>query len=142
MNDQKPLSQGDVTGVVVLPILVGLGYAAYSFYTFGRENTSAGLLLIGGVLALVSSGPATFFQPPPPNMRWLPATTRAICNVFFFYMTFVIGWLALGLAVVEWSGWTVILLALLWIVLGSSGFFGLRKAKAERIKRGKLGRWQ
>jgi hypothetical protein len=141
MTEQKPLSQGDVTGVVVLPILVALGYAAYSYYTDGRENTKAGLLLVGGVLALLASGPASFFQPPPPNMKWLPTVSNAICYVFFIYMTFIIGWLALGLAVAEWSGWTVTLWALLWIFLGSSGFFGLRRAKAEREKRAKLVSW-
>jgi hypothetical protein len=141
MTEQKTLSQGDVTGVVVLPILIAIGYAAYLFYTDGHGNTNAGLLLIGGVLALLASGPATFFQPQPPNMKWLASVTGAICYVFFFYMAFIIGWLALGLSLAEWPGWGMVLVALLWIILGSGGFFGLRRARAERARRAKFVNW-
>ena len=101
------VTQADATGRVVLPALVAVGYAAYSFYEYGRQNTNAGILLIGGVLALLASGPATYFRPPPPSMRWLPTVTSAICYLFAGYLFLIIGFLALGLALSERSSWIV-----------------------------------
>ena len=94
-------------GAIVLPTLIGLGYGIYLLVGESTTTTNGGILTLLGVLTLFAT-PACVRT----RLGLVPAYLLGI------YMFGVIGCMALGLSISERAGWSVILLASLWIVLG------------------------
>jgi hypothetical protein len=124
---EKKSKQAELTGMVMFVALVALGYAAYLYFTVGRENTNEGVLVILGLPSLILAGFATNVRPPPPTLKTPMLIALAITYAFGVYLFGIIGFVALGLAIAERSSWETYALALLWIVLG----WGVLRALSE-----------
>ena len=107
--------------------LVALAYAAYLYFTVGRESMNEGLLIVLGLPTLVLAGFTTNLRPPPPNLKVLMNAALAISYAFGIYLFGIVGCAALGLAIAERSSWQTFALALVWMVLG----WGVLKALSE-----------
>jgi hypothetical protein len=113
------IQSADRLGVVVLPALIGLGYGIYLLFAESMKTTNGGVLTLLGLLTLLAT-PAY----ERTKLALIPAYLLGI------YMFGVIGCIALGLAISESSGWGVVALALLWIILGWRLLTG-----AQRLRR-------
>jgi len=114
MEDLDPQQQtnaairsADRLGVVVLPTLIGLVYGIYLLASEGMKTTNGGILTLLGLLTLLLTS-----VHQQTKFALLPAYLLGI------YMFGVIGCMALGFAVVEKSGWSAVIIALTWMILG------------------------
>ena len=102
-----PIQQSELTGGVVLPAIIAVGYGFYLLASVDSGSSNGLVMALLGALALVA---------PFLAKRW---PTASLLPIGLGWYTFgILGCLGLGLALAERSGWLTLGANFFWLVFG------------------------